>query len=71
MTRTFDSGVSLHYWLLWPMVRRRRAANQASFLLNHAQEMSTSQLKPLLHSILNSLETIGMDEKVLFSSNQI
>ena len=29
MTHTFDSEVSLHYWLLWPMVRqhcRRRLA---------------------------------------------
>ena len=26
MTHTFDSDVSLHYWLLWPTVRRAACA---------------------------------------------
>ena len=29
MTRTFDSGIFLRYWLLWPTVRRKKKPQQS------------------------------------------
>ena len=40
MTHTFDSDVSLHYWLLWPMVWRPPPKWNTRFSLPFPKELS-------------------------------
>jgi hypothetical protein len=53
MTHTFDSEVSLHYWLIWPMVGR--GGNRATKFL--AELISSLKYKTSSNATIHSLSS--------------
>ena len=45
MTHVFDSEVSLHYWLLWPMVRRRTSVGASTAQAKHIAFQQTASVE--------------------------